>query len=127
MSGGDLDARLRRHFAGTDTEPGFEARLMARVSALPVLPVDRLRLLYERRDFEERARLRRSAWLNVATAFGVGAAAIALVWREGPAVARWMDAVLAASRDSGGVLTAVAFMAAGIAVWATLGRTAGRL
>jgi hypothetical protein len=127
VSGGDLDARLRRHFAGTDTEPGFEARVMARVSALPVLPVDQLRLLYERRDFEERARLLRTAWLNVATAFGVGVAAIVLVWREGPAVARWMDVVLAASRDTGGALTVVAFLAAGIGVWAALGRTAGRL
>jgi hypothetical protein len=127
VSGSDLDARLRRHFAGTDTTPGFEARVLARVSALPVLPVDQLRLLYERRDFEERARLRRSAWLNVATAFGVGAAAIALVWREGPAVAHWMNALLATSRDAGGMLTAVAFMAAGLGVWAALGRTAGRL
>lgn len=127
MNGGDLDARLRRHFAGTDTAPGFEARVMARVLALPALPVATLRLQYERRDFEERARLRRTAWLNVATAFGVGAAAIALVWREGPAVTRWMDVVLAASRDSGDTLTAVAFLAAGIGIWAALGRTAGRL
>lgn len=127
MSGSDLDARLRQLFAGTDTSPDFEARLLARVAGLPALPVDTLRLVYARRDFEERARLRRAARLNIATALGIGAAAIALVWREGPAVARWMDALLAASRDSGGMLTAVAFLAAGLAVWATVGRTAGRL
>jgi hypothetical protein len=38
-----------------------------------------------------------------------------------------MDVVLAASRDTGGALTVVAFLAAGIGVWAALGRTAGRL
>ena len=126
MSGSDLDARLRRHFAGTDTAPGFEARVMARVAALPSARLADLRLQYERREFETLERLRREARLNIGAAIGVGSAAIALVWREGPAVARWMDAYLATSRETG-MLTAVTFLAIGLATWVTLGRTAGRL
>ncbi len=126
MNAGDLDALLRRHFAGTDTAPDFEARVMARVAALPAVPVADLRLRYERRELETRERLRREAWLNAGTAVGVGAAAIALVWREGPAVAHWMEALLAASRDSG-TLAAVSLLAVGLGLWVTLGRSAARL
>jgi len=126
MNAGDLDARLRRHFAGTDTAPDFEARVMARVAALPAVPVADLRLRYERREFETRERLRREAWLNAGTAVGAGAAAIALVWREGPAVAHWMDAFLATSRDSG-MLAAVSLLAVGLGLWVALGRFATRL
>jgi len=126
MSGDGLDARLRRLLAGTDTAPGFESRVLARVAALPAVPVADLRLRYERRQLEARERLRREAWLNAATAVGVGVAAIALVWREGPAVARWMDAFLAASSDHG-TLTGAALLALGLGLWAAFGRPAGRL
>ena len=126
MSISELDTRLRRLFAGTDTAPGFEARVMARVAALPAVPVEELRLRYERHRREARERLRREAWLNAATAVGVGVAAIALIWREGSAVARWMDAFLAAS-SAPGMLTSVTVIALGVGIWATIGRMPVRL
>ena len=125
MNGGDLDARLRRVFAGADTAPDFESRVLARVAALPAVPVADLRLRYERRQLEARERWRREAWFNAATAVGAGVAAIALVWREGPAVARWMDSFLAASNQ--GTLTGMALLALGLGLWAAFGRPAGRL
>lgn len=126
MSSSDLDARLRRIFAGTDTAPGFEARVMSRVAALPVVPVEELRLRYERHRREARERLRREAWFNTATAIGVGAAAIALIWRKGPALASWMDAFLAASSGPG-ALTSITILALGVGLWAAFGRIPGRL
>lgn len=125
MSGDDLDARLRRFFAGNDTAPGFEARVLARVAALPVVPVADLRLRYERRQLEARERLRREAWLDTATAVGVGIAAIALIWREGPAVARWTASFLAAASDQG-TLAGVSLLALGLGLWVTFARLAGR-
>ena len=126
MSGNGLDARLRRLFAGTDTAPGFEARVLARVAALPAMPVAELRLRYERRRQAARDRLRREAGFNLATAVGAGVAAIALIWREGPAVARWMDTVLAASSDFA-TLAILSSLALGLGLWVTFGRVAGRL
>jgi hypothetical protein len=126
MNGDGLEARLRRLFAGIDTAPGFEARVLARAAALPAVPVADLRLRYERRQLEARERLLREAWLNAATAIGAGVAAIALVWREGPAVARWMESFLAASSDLG-TLTGVSLLVLGLGLWATIGRLAGRL
>ena len=126
MTGGDLDARLRRVFAGADTAPDFESRVLARIAALPAVPVADLRLRYERRQLEARERLRREAWFNAATAIGAGVAAIALVWREGPAVARWMDAFLAASSYQG-TLAGTALLVLGLGLWAAFGRPAGRL
>lgn len=125
MSGDDLDARLRRVFAGNDTAPGFEARVLARVAALPVVPVADLRLRYERRQLEARERLRREAWLDTATAVGVGIAAIALIWREGAAVARWTASFLAAASDQG-TLAGVSLLALGLGLWVTFARLAGR-
>ena len=126
MNGGGLDARLRRLFAGTDTAPGFEARLLARVAALPGVPVAELRLRYERRREDARDRLRREAWLNAATAVGVGFAAIALIWRQGPAVARWMDSFLVASSDLA-TLATLSSLALGLGLWVTFGKLGGRL
>jgi hypothetical protein len=126
MNGDDFDARLRRLFAGTDTAPGFEARVFALVAALPAVPVAELRLQYERRRQEARERMRRDAWLNAATAVGAGVAAIALIWREGPAVARWVENALAASLD-GGALAGLACLTLGLGVWVTFGRLGGRL
>ena len=101
MSGGqrDLDARLRRAFSEIDTAAGFESRLAVRIAALPQLPAASQRARAER----ERARtvklLAREAWLNAATAVGVGAAVTAAIWRHGPAVARWTGDALAAAAD----------------------------
>jgi hypothetical protein len=124
MSERDLDARLRAIFAGADTLPGFESRVMARVSALQA-PDAKLLLIAERRREATRQRLRREAWSNAATAAGVGAALIALVWREGPAVAQWVERGMAAASDFGS-LSGFAFLALGLGAWVALQRALPR-
>jgi hypothetical protein len=116
----DLDARLRAIFADADTAPGFEAQVMARIAAQHA-PDAKLLVLAERRREATRKRLRWEAWTNSATAAGVGIALIALVWREGPLVARWMDQALAAASDFGS-LSSLAFLALGLGVWAATQR-----
>lgn len=121
MSERDLDARLRTLFADADTAPGFEARVMARIAARHAAPDAKMLLLAERNREATRQRLRREAWMNVGTAAGIGAALIALVWREGPAVARWVEQALAAATDVGS-LGAFACVALGIGTWVALQR-----
>jgi len=121
MSERELDARLRALFAAADTAPGFEARVMARVAAQRAAPDAKLLLLAERRREAIRQRLRREAWMNSATAAGIGAALVALVWREGPAVAHWVEQGLAAASDAGS-LGAFAFVALGVGAWVALQR-----
>ena len=87
----ELDARLRRLLAGADTSPGFEARVLARVASLEAAPAADRRSLAERRRELERRWLRRESWMNAVTAAGIGAAGIAVVWRNGPNVARWVE------------------------------------
>jgi hypothetical protein len=95
---------LREAFAGLDTSPGFEARVAARVAALEAVPVHVQRAHAELRRHREAQRLRREYWLNAATAAGAGAAAIAVVWRHGPAVARWTEAMLSAAAEPGALM-----------------------
>jgi hypothetical protein len=90
---------MRRLFAGVDTSAGFEARLLARVAALPAVPEAELRACADRRQELARRRLRREAWMNGVTAVGVGAAVMALVWRHGPAVAGWTEQAMLAMSD----------------------------
>ena len=125
MSERDFDARLRALFADADTTPGFEARVMARVAARRASPDAKLLLLAERRREAIRQRLRREAWMNSATAAGIGAALVALVWREGPAVARWVDQALAAATDAGS-LASFALLALGLGGWIVLQRVLPR-
>jgi len=54
-------------------------------------------------------------------AAGIGTALIALVWREGPAVARWVEQGLAAASDVGSLGT-FAFVSLGIGTWVALQR-----
>lgn len=106
----DFDVRMRRHFAGVDTSPGFEARLAARIAAIDAVPADTQRARVERQREALHDRLRREAWTNVAVAAGVGAAALVVVWRHGPAVAESVAgslAVLAQPSLLGGVAVAV--------------------
>ncbi len=63
---------------------------------LQVEPAEVLRERADRRRLRAARRLRREAWMNAATVAGAGAAAIALVWRHGPAVARGTAAALEA-------------------------------
>lgn len=121
MSERDLDARLRALFADADTGPGFEAQVMARIAARHTAPDAKMLLLAERHREATRQRLRREAWMNVGTAAGIGTALIALVWREGPAVARWVEQGLTAASDVGSLGT-FAFVSLGIGTWVALQR-----
>lgn len=121
MSERDLDARLRALFADADTGPGFEAQVMARIAARHAAPDAKMLLLAERHREATRQRLRREAWMNVGTAAGIGTALIALVWREGPAVARWVEQGLAAASDVGSLGT-FAFVSLAIGTWVALQR-----
>ncbi len=114
-----FDARMRGVFAGIDTAPGFEARVAARVAALEALPAHVRRAQAELRHHREAQRLRREYWLNFASAAGAGAAAIAVVWRHGPAVARWTESALAAAAEPG-ALMGLAFGALAFGLWPLL-------
>jgi hypothetical protein len=87
----DFDARMRRLFADADTAPWFEARVMQRVSARNLAPRTDLRAQFERARAHATRGLARQAWMNVATALGVGAAGIALVSKHGPPIASWVE------------------------------------
>ena len=125
MNGRNLDARLRALFADADTAPGFEARVLARIAALHTTPDAKLLILAERRREATRQRLQQEAWTNSATAAGIGAALIALVWRKGPVVAHWVDQALAAA-SSFGALGSVAIIALGLGTWVALQRALPR-
>lgn len=112
---GELAARMRRAFADVDTGPGFEARVAARIASLHAEPADVLRERIERRRMRADARLRREAWMNAATVAGTGAAAIAVVWRHGPAVARWTGEALELASEPGSLMyLALATLALGL-------------
>ena len=118
---GELDERLRRAFAGIDTSAGFEARVVARIAALPAAPraLDLERV--ERQRTNAARRLAREAWMNAASAVGIGVAAIAVVWRHGPVVARWTeDALVVASSPEVILPAAMSVLAAGL--WPVLRR-----
>ena len=118
---GELDERLRRAFAGIDTSAGFEARVVARIAALPAAPraLDLERV--ERQRTNAARRLAREAWMNAASAVGIGVAAIAVVWRHGPLVARWTeDALVVASSPEVILPAAMTVLAAGL--WPVLRR-----
>jgi hypothetical protein len=119
--GDAFEARLRRHFAGIDTAPGFEAHLAARLAAIHGEPADVQRARVERRLVLEAARLRREAWTNATAAAGVGAAAIVLVWRHGAAVVRGVEQILAAASDPS-TLGNVAIAVLALCVWPVLQR-----
>lgn len=125
MSAVDFDAHLRRLFAAADTSPDFEARLAARIAALRSLPEEMLRARIERRREAARIRLRREALLNAATAAGVGAAFIALIWREGSSVAHRVEEGLAAASDPG-ALMGVALVTLALGIWLALQRLSTR-
>ncbi len=119
-----VDARMRRLFAGVDTVPGFEARLARRVAALPVVARGVLRERADRGREREARRLRREAFSWAATAATTGAAGLAIVWRNGPAVAeRVLSGLDAATQGGSGTLAAIAVLAA--LIWPFLPRSGG--
>jgi hypothetical protein len=116
-----FDARMRRILASTDTSPGFEARVMDRIASLRASPTARARARVERGRELARLRLRREAWMNVTTAAGIGAAAIALIWRRGPVIVEHMQVALDAAADPG-ILSGVALAVLAVALWPLLRR-----
>ena len=118
---GELDERLRRAFAGIDTSAGFEARVVARIAALAAAPHAADLARVERQRASAARRLAREAWMNAASAVGIGVAAIAVVWRHGPVVARWTeDALVVASSPEVILPAAMTVLAAGL--WPVLRR-----
>ena len=95
----DFDTRMRRVFAGIDTAPGFESRLAGRIASVRDTPAGAALAGLERRRELARRQLRREFWMNAVTAAGVGAAGIAVVWRHGPNVARWVEESVAIASD----------------------------
>ena len=59
--------------------------------------------------------------MNVTTAAGIGAAAIALIWRRGPVVVEHMQVVLDAAADPG-FLSGIALAVLAVALWPLLQR-----
>ena len=116
-----FDARMRRIIANADTAPGFEARVMERIASLRASPTARQRARVERGRELARLRLRREAWINVTTAAGIGAAAIALIWRRGPVVVEHMQVALNAVADPG-FLSGVALAVLAVGLWPLLQR-----
>ena len=116
-----FEARMRRVFAGLDTTPGFEARVMRRVEAQNPAPRTDLCAQFERARAHAARSLARQAWTNVATAVGIGAAGIAVVWRHRLEITPVVQAGLAAAADSGLLVgIALAVLAAGF--WPALRR-----
>lgn len=120
-----FDARMRGLFAGVDTSPEFAARLAARIAAVVEEPAAARRLRAERQREALQQRLRREAWTGAAAAAGVGAAAIAAVWRHGPAVAGKIEGLLTALIDPS-LLAGVAIAVLASALWPVLQRYAPR-
>ena len=116
-----FDARMRRIIANADTAPGFEARVMERIASLRASPTARQRARVERGRELARLRLRREAWINVTAAAGIGAAAIALIWRRAPVVVEYMQVALDAAADPG-FLSGVALAVLAVGLWPLLQR-----
>jgi hypothetical protein len=81
----ELDARLRKLFAGVDADVGFDERVMRRVATVAATaPRENLRAQFEHRRALLRRRLQREAWMSSITILGIGACAFGLVWRFAP-------------------------------------------
>jgi hypothetical protein len=116
-----FDARMRRLFADADTAPGFEARVMQSVSVLRQAPRTDLRAQFERARSRATRSLARQAWANAATAVGVGAAGIAVVWRHRLEIALSVQSGLSAAADPG-VLLGIAAVVLAVGLWPVLRR-----
>jgi hypothetical protein len=85
----ELDARLRRLHGGLDAGAGFEERVMRRIATVAATaPRENLRAQFEIRRALLRRRLLREAWMSSITIMGIGACALALLWRFAPAIQR---------------------------------------
>lgn len=88
-----LDVRLRSLLGTLDAQPGFEARVAARLAAHAAHAQSRadLRAGLEHRRELERRRLARETWSRGLTIAGLGMAASALVWRHAADVSQWVQ------------------------------------
>jgi hypothetical protein len=118
-NGIEFDARMRRLFADLDTAPGFEARVMQRVATQSRAPRRDLRAQIERARSRSTRDLARQAWTNAATAAGVGAAGIAIVWRHRLEITQAVQAGLAGAADSG-LLVGIAAVVLVAGLWPAL-------
>ncbi len=116
-----FDARMRRHFSGVDTSPEFAAQLAARVAAAAGEPAEARRARVERQREELARRLRRETWTSAAAAAGVGAAALAVVWRHAPVVADRVEGLFAGAVDPN-LLGGVALAVLAASLWPVLQR-----
>jgi hypothetical protein len=115
-----LDARLQRIYAGLDTSPGFDARVMARVrgeeqaaaSKAAARAEESMRYELTKRRQSWRGRVRRWVTLDA-----VGAAALAgflgrVVWTAAADRAEWISMYASQSVTALGVLLALATLPA---------------
>jgi hypothetical protein len=123
--GDALDARMRGLFAAVDTSPEFAARLAARIASVVEEPAAAQRVRVERQREALQQRLRREAWTGATAAAGIGAAAIAAVWRHGPAVADKVEGLLTALMEPS-LLGGLAIAVLASALWPVLQRYAPR-
>ena len=54
------------------------------------MPAAELRIRYEQRRSRALKNFTREAWLNAATAAGIGVAALAFIWSDATAVSAWV-------------------------------------
>jgi hypothetical protein len=116
-----FDSRMRRHFAGIDTSPEFSARLAERIAASTAEPAAARRARIERQRETLRQGLRREAWTRAAAAASLGAAAIAVMWRHGPAVAGMVEGLLAVLAEPS-LLSGIATAVLAASLWPVLQR-----
>lgn len=85
----ELDARLRRLHGGLDAGAGFDERVMQRIATVAAAaPRENLKAQFEIRRAMLRRRLQREAWMSSITILGIGACALALLWRFAPDIQR---------------------------------------
>lgn len=120
----ELDARLRKLFAGVDADVGFDERVMRRVATVAATaPRENLRAQFERRRALLRRRLLREAWMSSITILGIGACAFGLVWRFAPDIRHLATGQTSLSDPNVMIGGTIALL--GGAVWFVLRRVRG--
>jgi hypothetical protein len=120
----ELDARLRKLFAGVDAGVGFEEQVMRRVATVAATtPRENLRAQFERRRALLRRRLLREAWMSCITILGIGACAFGLVWRFAPDIRHLATGPTPLSDPN--LMIGVTIAVLGGAIWYLLRRSRG--
>jgi hypothetical protein len=120
----ELDARLRKLFAGVDADAGFEERVMRRVATVAATaPRENLRAQFERRRALLRRRLLFEAWMSSITILGIGACAFGMVWRFAPDIRHLASGQMSLGDPNVMIGGTIALL--GGAVWFVLRRVRG--